>query len=83
MSPGTYCKVIVSSDSADTEWRYTVNAIKCNNRKAENVNPDAFNDKDYDFDGHSKGLNAGQKSNRRHSWCRCDCFYYLHCCEKG
>lgn len=39
---GTYCKVVISSDSADIEWRYTVRSINCNNGKAENVNTEAF-----------------------------------------
>lgn len=51
---GSYCKVIVSSDSADIEWRYTVQVIKCVNGKAENVNPNAFNDDDYIFDKKKK-----------------------------
>lgn len=44
MDSGTFCKVSISSDSADTEWRYTVQAIKCVNGKAEDVNQDAFKD---------------------------------------
>lgn len=54
VNPGTFCKVVVSSESENIEWRYTVQAIKCVDGKAENVNPDAFNDKDYDFDGGGK-----------------------------
>lgn len=54
MTAGTYCKVVVSSESLDIEWRYTVQAINCVNGKAENVNPDAFNDDDYTFEGKVK-----------------------------
>ena len=64
---GTYCKVVVSSDSLDIEWRYTVLSIKCVNGKAENVNPDAFagdddGDGGYDFDDGKKG--GGSSSNK-------------------
>lgn len=64
INAGTYCKVVISSDSADIEWRYTVQAIKCVNGKAENVNPDAFNDNDYNFDEggkKKKGLSIAAK----------------------
>lgn len=60
---GTYCKVVVSSDSLDTEWHYTVNSIKCVNGKAENVNPDAY-EGGYDFDGDDGKKDGGSSSNK-------------------
>lgn len=55
---GTYCKVIISSDSADTEWRYTVLSINCVNGKAQNVNPDAYTGPD---NGYGFNTNSGKK----------------------
>lgn len=49
---GSYCKVAISSESADTEWRYTIQSITCENGKAKDVNPNAF----------KKGLSAGAKA---------------------
>ena len=45
-------EVILTSDSLDIEWRYTVLSINCVGGKAQNVNPDAFTGKDngYGFD---------------------------------
>lgn len=53
---GSYCKVAISSKSANTEWRYTVLAINCIDGKAYDVNGNAFKD-DYKFKN-KKGIST-------------------------
>lgn len=42
ITPGSYYRVSISSAKLDTEWRYTVAAMKCQNGKASDLNKDAF-----------------------------------------
>lgn len=42
LNAGSYCRVSITSELADTEWKYTVAAVRCENGKAYDLNPDAF-----------------------------------------